>query len=356
MIKVSGLKKYFHVEHDEVKAIDNVDFEVIEKEFFTLLGPSGSGKSTVLRCLAGLERPQAGEIAIGDKIVFSASKRIFLPPNERDISMVFQSYAIWPHMTTLGNVVYPLTGKIPKKDGKEKAMESLRMVGMEELADRPAPLLSGGQQQRVALARAIAKDAKVLLLDEPLSNLDAKLRQSMRTELRELQKRLGITAVYVTHDQEEALSMSDRISVVNEGKIIEVSPPLTIYQKPKSQFVANFIGLCNFFPGRIISHSDNGTGTAETEIGKIECLVGEKALNNVLIAIRPEYINVSKAPFKENCNVFEGTVISRTFLGRIFDSIVEVANQQIRVEITSSQEVMEGEPIYLYFPPNFCVA
>jgi len=356
MITVAGLKKYFQVEQDQVKAIDDIDFEVTEKEFFTLLGPSGSGKSTVLRCLAGLERPEEGEITIDGKLVFSAAKKIFLPPNERNISMVFQSYAIWPHMTTLGNVVYPLTGKIPKKQAREKAIESLRMVGMEKLADRPAPLLSGGQQQRVALARAIAKGSGVLLLDEPLSNLDAKLRQNMRVELRELQKRLGITAVYVTHDQEEALSMSDRISVVNEGRIVEVSTPLSIYQKPQSQFVANFIGLCNFLPGKLVSQNNGGIGIAETEIGKLECIVGGNASDEVIVAIRPEYIDVSKTPFKEKRNVFNGTVISRTFLGRIFDSIVKIGDYEARVEITSSQEVMEGESIFLYWPPAFCVA
>ncbi len=357
MITVEGLKKYFRVEEDEVKAIDNIDFQVSENEFFTLLGPSGSGKSTVLRCLAGLERPDGGKITIGDKIVFSASNKTFLPPNERNISMVFQSYAIWPHMTTLGNVIYPLIGKMPKKEANEKARESLRMVGMQELADRPAPLLSGGQQQRVALARAISKGAKVLLLDEPLSNLDAKLRQNMRIELRELQKRLSITAVYVTHDQEEALCMSDRIAVVNEGKIIEISPPLEIYQRPKSQFVANFIGLCNFLPGRLVSNTNQTKGIAETSIGKIECTIANMPTNkSILIAIRPEYINISDQPIEENRNVFEGLVISKTFLGRIFDSLVKVGDVEIRVEIPSSQNVREGEMIYLYFTPDLCIA
>jgi iron(III) transport system ATP-binding protein len=216
MIKVTNLAKHFSGEKDSiVAAVNDISFDVPEGRFFTLLGPSGCGKTTTLRCIAGLERPDGGIIFIGDRVVSSVLDRIFVQPHGRDIGMVFQSYAIWPHMTVFENVAFPLRvgkTKFTEQQVRNKVRQALATVQLEELENRPAPRLSGGQQQRLALARALVREPKVLLLDEPLSNLDAKLREQMRVELRELQRRLGITTVYVTHDQSEALAMSNLIA------------------------------------------------------------------------------------------------------------------------------------------------
>ncbi len=235
MVEVKGLRKKFIAGHGEVRAVHGIDFRVERGQFFTLLGPSGCGKSTTLRCIAGLERPDEGEILIGDEVVYSSGRRTFVPPQRRDIAMVFQSYAIWPHMTVYGNVAYPLEGRMPKHEVQQKVARVLDIVGIGELTDRPATQLSGGQQQRVALARAIVKGAKVLLLDEPLSNLDAKMRAHMRSELRDLQKRIGITTIYVTHDQEEAMAVSDRIAILNRGRLIYDGSPQDLISRSRGK-------------------------------------------------------------------------------------------------------------------------
>src|SRR5499426_3616199 len=251
-VKVSGLAKSFEAMDGRVNALQGVDFEVTPGEFYTLLGPSGCGKSTTLRCIAGLERPDGGEIAIGDKVVASAST--FVPPNERPIGMVFQSYAIWPHMSVFKNVAFPLKqarSKLAKSQISERVMEALALVQMEGLADRPAPYLSGGQQQRVALARALVSKPEVLLLDEPLSNLDARLREEMRFELRDMQARLGLTSIFVTHDQAEAMTLSDHIVVMNAGHIEQEGRPEDVYQRPRTCFVMDFLGRANHLPAHI---------------------------------------------------------------------------------------------------------
>ena len=252
MIKVRGLSKVFKTKENLVPAVREITFEVAKGEFYTLLGPSGCGKSTTLRCVAGLERPEEGEIVIDDTLVTSPA--VFLLPSERPISMVFQSYAIWPHMTVFGNVEFPLKHMNPKPsraERRERVMQALSQVKMEKMANRPSPLLSGGQQQRVALARALVANPKVLLLDEPLSNLDAKLREELRLEIKDLVHRLGMTALYVTHDQIEALVMSDRIAVMKEGQIIQEASPKELYISPRNMFVAQFIGQINFFEGKV---------------------------------------------------------------------------------------------------------
>jgi ABC-type Fe3+/spermidine/putrescine transport system ATPase subunit len=206
---------------------------------FTLLGPSGCGKTTTLRCVAGLENPDHGDIRLAGEVVFSSANGIRVPPSKRKIGMVFQSYAIWPHMTVFQNVAYPLRGRgLGRSEIRERAMEALRMVSLEDFADRSAPKLSGGQQQRVALARAIAGKPRLFLLDEPLSNLDAKLREEMRGQILDLQRKLGVTTLYVTHDQVEALSMSHRIAVMEQGRIVEVAAPRDVYLHPRSRFAA----------------------------------------------------------------------------------------------------------------------
>src|SRR5689334_22581776 len=246
-IEVEGLELYY----GSVPAVRGVNFDVMPGEQLTLLGPSGCGKTTTLRAVAGLERPTAGEIRIDGVPVFSAARKINIPAEKRGLSMVFQSYAIWPHMSVFDNVAYGLrVRRASAAEIKEKVERALGMVQMSAFADRRASALSGGQQQRVALARAFVFQPSVLLFDEPLSNLDAKLRADMRIELRDLQHRLGITSVYVTHDLEEALAMSDRIVVMRDGLIAQVGPPAEIYDRPRNAFVADFVGSANLIRGR----------------------------------------------------------------------------------------------------------
>jgi len=357
MVKVKNLFKRFTTDRGEVKAVSGIDFEVAGGEFFTLLGPSGCGKSTTLRCVAGLERPEDGEIIIGDQVVFSYEQQSFVPPHLRDIAMVFQSYAIWPHMTVYANVAYPLEGKMPRSAVKERVMEVLRMVGIEEMAARPAPQLSGGQQQRVAVARAIVKGAKVLLFDEPLSNLDARLRVHMRSEFKSLQNKLGFSAIYVTHDQDEALSLSDRIAVMNEGRIVEIGPPSQVYSRPKFRFTAEFVGSYNLFPGAIITREEKG-GVALTALGEVEFMTSEKVTDRVVVGIRPERVEIVDREDGPDTtrNLFQGTVKSDLFLGRVRDCVIEVGPISIRVQVPASRDLLPGERVYVYFPPKFCIA
>jgi iron(III) transport system ATP-binding protein len=253
MIRLEGLRVSYPTDRGEIQAVRGVSLNIKQGQFYTLLGPSGCGKTTTLRSVAGLEVPHGGEIYIGNRLVFSSSQNLFVPPYKRDIGMVFQSYAIWPHLSVFENVAFPLREmpqKFSKQEIREKVLKALSQVQLDGLQDRPAPFLSGGQQQRLALARAMVKEPEVLLLDEPLSNLDAKLREETRSELRELVKRLGITTLYVTHDQLEALTMSDVVAVMNQGRVVQEGAPVEIYQSPRESFVANFIGLTNFLEGK----------------------------------------------------------------------------------------------------------
>ncbi|MGZ8424168.1 MAG: ABC transporter ATP-binding protein [Candidatus Binatia bacterium] len=251
MISVIDLQKSFAGARGEVRALRGVSFEVGKGELFTLLGPSGCGKTTTLRCIAGLEQPLSGEIVIGGQAVFSAASGTFIPPERRNIGMVFQSYAIWPHMTVFQNVAYPLAKDSNRSEIGERVGRILDRLSLGTLADRLAPNLSGGQQQRVALARALVAQPQVLLLDEPLSNLDAKLREQMRFELKSLQESFGITTVYVTHDQEEALALSDRIGLMHEGMLLEVGAPTELYLRPAHRITADFLGTANFIAGNV---------------------------------------------------------------------------------------------------------
>ncbi len=243
MIGIRSLTKIFKTGGEAVRAVDAVDLQVNEKEFFVLLGLSGSGKTTLLRCVAGLEKPEAGEIKLGEEIVSAPERGIFVPPEDRGIGMVFQSYAVWPHMTVFDNVAFPLTDgkrRIPRNAMRDRVMKALGLVQLSAFADRPVPFLSGGQQQRVALARALAVEPKVLLMDEPLSNLDARLREEVRDEIRGLAKKLGITVLYVTHDQVEAMALADRIAVMSGGKILQIGGAEDLYHSPESRSVGEF--------------------------------------------------------------------------------------------------------------------
>src|SRR3954466_13647357 len=249
MLTVKGLcTEYLNERHQAIRAAHDVSFDVPPGKLFTLLGPSGCGKTTTLRSIAGLERPQAGEIKVGDELIYSAARRIFVPPNQRGLGMVFQSYAIWPHMTVYENAAFPLRvgrRKHSRRQIDERVNRALATVDLAEMAQREATKLSGGQQQRLALARALVREPRLLLLDEPLSNLDARLRDRMRIELKRLQRELRIPAVYVTHDQVEALAMSNRVAVFDHGKIVQLGAPREVYERPASGFVADFIGAAN---------------------------------------------------------------------------------------------------------------
>ena len=276
MIRIHDLHVFYQTDRGRVHAVRGIDLDIAQGQFFTLLGPSGCGKTTTLRSVAGLEAPESGEIFVGDALVYSSAAKTFVPPYDRDIGMVFQSYAIWPHLNVFENVAFPLREmkrKFSQQQIRDKVEHVLMLVQLNGLADRPAPFLSGGQQQRLALARAIVREPRVLLLDEPLSNLDAKLREETRFELRELVKRLGITTLYVTHDQLEALTMSDTVAIMNFGQIVQRGSPVEIYQAPQEEFVASFIGLTNFLEGRVEKAAASEVGEVTTASGKLRCAI-----------------------------------------------------------------------------------
>jgi iron(III) transport system ATP-binding protein len=292
--RIQGVSKYY----GSVCAVDTVNFEVASGELLTLLGPSGCGKTTIMRSIAGLEKISAGKIWLKDRVVSSAVERVHVAPEKRDVGMVFQSYAIWPHMTVFENVAYPLRcRRVEKQETRKRVQEGLALVEMESFEDRPATMLSGGQQQRVALARSIVMQPSVLLLDEPLCNLDAKLRSQMRVHIKDLQRKTGLTMIYVTHDQVEAMALSDRIIVMNKGKIEQVGAPEEVYERPRSEFVADFVGAINFFPGKVVeTGARDGIIRVSTGNEVLACLLDglrSPALgDHVLLMIRPEKLSI----------------------------------------------------------------
>jgi iron(III) transport system ATP-binding protein len=340
---------------DVYRALKGLSLDIEAGEFFTLLGPSGCGKTTALRSIAGLERPTRGAIDIGGKTVFSATRGIMEPPNRRDISMVFQSYAIWPHMTVGENVAFPLDGQgLSRAERDAKVARALDLVGLSAHGDRSAPLLSGGQQQRVALARALVKGGKLLLLDEPLSNLDAKLRDQMRVELRDIQRRVGTTAIYVTHDQDEAMSMSDRIALMQAGDLVEIGTPEALYLAPTRRFTAEFLGRALILPVQSIGPCETGWAVY-TAIGRIEAAthteLGARAKS---IAIRPEHVMLSQAPV-QSPNCWAGRIVAREFAGRIVDYRVAVEGAEIGVQTTSRELLLVGSEVTVTVPANRCL-
>jgi iron(III) transport system ATP-binding protein len=355
-VNIKELTKSFDSIDGRANALRGVTFQVQPGEFYTLLGPSGCGKSTTLRCVAGLERPDSGEISIGDKVV--ANSKVFESPDKRPIGMVFQSYAIWPHMTVFKNVAFPLKQqKVPKQQREKLVMEALSLVKMDELAHRPAPYLSGGQQQRVALARALVSKPQVLLLDEPLSNLDAKLREELRIEIKELTKRLGITTLYVTHDQTEALAMSDRIAVMLNGQILQEATPKELYLKPAAKFVAQFIGQVNFFEGTVAEASGSGMGLVRTAQGELRCYIPSSIANGAkaLVSVRPESFEIVRQRSRHESNVLEGTVDKFVFLGDFIDCHIRMGDQPVRVKLPATSDLNPGERVFLEFDPRACI-
>jgi len=325
----------------EVTAVDGVSLEIAQGELVTLLGPSGCGKTTTLRLIAGFELPTQGRILLDGREIND------LPPHKRDMSMVFQSYAIFPHLNVFENIAYGLEVKHrPQAEIKERVARVLELVGLTGFENRAPNQLSGGQQQRVALARALVMEPKVLLMDEPLSNLDAKLREQMRTEIRRIQKRLGITSVYVTHDQIEAMTLSDRICIINRGRVEQVGTPQEIYQHPANIFVADFIGRANFLDARVISTTDNEVTvdvlgyrlTVPQPPGRV--VSGQ----TVSLLLRPEAVEFGAS------NGLRGTVRRAAYLGSVIDYDVEVGGQMIGVVVYDPRRKAlhaEGEEVGL---------
>ncbi len=364
MIRVSSLEKVYETaERESVRALAGIDFEVREGEFYVLLGPSGCGKSTTLRCIAGFEEPTGGMIRIGDQVVFSDADGINVPPARRDFGIVFQSYAIWPHMDVFHNVSFPLVHgqgrRPPRREVRERVMRALELTQLQDLADRPAPFLSGGQQQRVALARALVREPGVLLLDEPLSNLDAKLREEMRVQIREITKRLNITSIYVTHDQLEALTMADRVSVMSTGEIMQEDSPLEIYKHPAGRFVAQFIGVANLIPGRIESVDDGLMGRVATAVGVFDCTLsgGLRGGDPAALMIRPEDAVVQPEDTKEGSgNMVRGEIRSVVFVGEMLDCTLSLSGLDLRIKVHPSTTLAVGETVAVHVSPGRCHA
>jgi iron(III) transport system ATP-binding protein len=325
-VRATGLVKTF----GSVVAVNDLSFEAKAGEFLTLLGPSGCGKTTTLRLVAGLERPDRGEIQVGGRPLSSTDSGLFVPPERRGMGMVFQSYAIWPHMTVFENVAFPLQElRVPRAEVRERVMAMLGTVGLGELHARPAPMLSGGQQQRVALARALVSNPQVLLLDEPLSNLDARLREEMRFELREMQAKLGITSIFVTHDQAEAMTLSDRIVVMNAGRIEQEGTPEEVYQRPRTRFVMDFLGRANHLPARI-AKGDDGSLVAEVEESGCSMPVAGGSWSvgqEVLLAFRPEAVEARAA---EHDGEWVGVVRASVYVSGHVEYVVEMGKFTVR--------------------------
>jgi iron(III) transport system ATP-binding protein len=355
-IRISNLSKNYFSEGKRIAALDRVDLTIPADRIFTLLGPSGCGKTTLLRCIVGLEMPDSGEIAIGDEAVFSMDKNILIPPEKRGLGMVFQTYAIWPHMNVFDNVAYPLQTRGEQKEAiRKKVQKTLRFVQLDGFENRPATKLSGGQQQRVALARALIAEPKVILFDEPLSNLDAKLREETRKELRNFLSELRITAVYVTHDRIEALSLSDSIAVMRSGRIVETGTPREIYFDSDRRFVADFIGRANFIEGKAALY-DGSFIMIDSAIGPIACekKIAASPGTAVTVCVRPEFIRVLKGDHREGRNIFRGKVESLVFVGDAYEGEIRVGQTLLIFRIEPTTAVREGEEIALHFDPRHC--
>jgi iron(III) transport system ATP-binding protein len=361
MLSVRGLNTEYATEGGEpVRAARDVAFDVPEGKLFTLLGPSGCGKTTTLRSIAGLERPRSGEITLGGRTIYASDRRIFVSPNERNIGMVFQSYAIWPHMTVFENAAFPLKvgrRKLAAKEIRDKVMRILGIVAMDALEDRPATHLSGGQQQRLALARALVMGPQLLLLDEPMSNLDAKLRERMRFELKRIQRETGVTTVYVTHDQSEALALSHEIAVMNEGSIIQVGSPREIYERPRSRFVADFIGRTNLLEASVIAADGPGHYRLGTVLGELHASSADalRAGDVVAVSLRPEDIELTETR-PQGENVCTGTVSAKVFLGDTVDFQVAVGDTMLLATAHPTLRTPVGDQIYLRISSEKCVA
>ena len=350
MIGIRSLTKIFKSGGEAVRAVDGVDLQVNEKEFFVLLGLSGSGKTTLLRCVAGLEKADGGIIKLGDVVVSAPGRGIFIAAEDRALGMVFQSYAVWPHMTVFENVAFPLANgkrKLPRAKVRDRVMGALELVQLAALAARPVPFLSGGQQQRVALARALAVEPKVLLMDEPLSNLDARLREEVRDEIRNLATKLSITVLYVTHDQVEAMALADRIAVMSGGKILQIGAPQELYHSPQDRKVGEFLGSMNEFEGALQTD-----GRVKLGLGLVDCAPPNQTAREVIVAIRPEDVVVSHAPSGLK-NEFPGALESLLFLGDITVYQLSINGKKLRGKTThADRQLAAGSQVHVRLPAD----
>jgi iron(III) transport system ATP-binding protein len=358
VISVQNLVKEFPIAGGVKVAVNDISFDLADGEFFTLLGPSGCGKTTTLRSIAGLEKPTAGVISIDGQKVFD--NRILVPANKRGLGMVFQNYAVWPHMTVFDNVAFPLqvADEKPKRaEIKRRVEESLELVDLGGLGSRPATALSGGQQQRLSLARALVGKPKMLLLDEPLSNLDAKLRDRMRSELRVIQQQIGISTLFVTHDQVEALSMSDRVAVISDGQIEQVGTPREVYHDPASAFVADFIGGANMFEGTVESIEPDGSARLRTSIGEIfgRGLPGLEVGSPAVAAVHLEdvVLTTEHTDVADRSNVFNGKISLSLFNGPSVLYRVFVGEQLIEAELGGHDVLDNGIDVSVVLPKRF---
>ena len=338
-------------------AVDRASLEVRRGEVFTLLGPSGCGKTTTLRLVAGLERPDGGEITLRGRVVASVPRRVFVQPDRRNLGMVFQSYAIWPHMTVFENVAYPLSlRRLARRAIRERVARVLDLVGLAGMETRAGTSLSGGQMQRLALCRALVYEPDLLLLDEPFSNLDAKLREQMRLELRLLQRRLGITVLFVTHDQIEALSLSDRIAVMQRGRVEQVGSPRSLYERPASAFVRDFVGSTVILRGRVSALEPGGVRVAMNGALAGRTLAGRSVSDlapgaDVHVAIRPEDIEVDGA--RADGATLPGVIDALLFVGDRYEARVSLGGEQrVVLLLPRTREWKEGQAVSLAFPPD----
>jgi len=354
-IRIRGVSKHYFSEGKVIKALDNVDLTIPANQIFTLLGPSGCGKTTLLRCIVGLETPDTGEIRIGEEVVWSRQKNISVPTEKRGLGMVFQTYAIWPHMNVFDNVAYPLQiRKIPKNVIRQMVEKTLRFVRLEGLEKRPATKLSGGQQQRVALARALVAEPKVILFDEPLSNLDAKLREETRKELRTFLGKLKITAVYVTHDRIEALVLSDSLAIMRAGQIIEVGSPKKIYFDAEHRFVADFIGRANLVKATVLAH-EGGYTIVDSGLGTIACQHRDIPTGSeATLCIRPEFMRIAKGE-RAGKNVVNGHIESLVFIGEAYEGEIRVGSELLVARIDPDAHLKEGDPVSFSLDPAHCL-
>jgi iron(III) transport system ATP-binding protein len=354
-IRIRGVSKHYNSEGKTIKALDEVDLTIPSHQIFTLLGPSGCGKTTLLRCIVGLESPDTGEISIGGEVVWSRQRNISIPPEKRDLGMVFQTYAIWPHMNVFDNVAYPLQVRgVDKALIRERVARTLHFVQLDGFENRPATKLSGGQQQRVALARALVGEPKVILFDEPLSNLDAKLREETRKELKAFLSKLAITAVYVTHDRVEALALSDAIAVMRAGRIVETGTPQKIYFDADTRFVADFIGRANLVKARVKSQAPERT-VVECAMGTIACERRNFAVDaDVTLCLRPEFIHLAPGEASGD-NVVNGRVDSRVFVGEAYECEIRVGDQLLLARIDPEAHLDVGDAVNFRLDPAHCL-
>jgi len=337
--QVVSLSKRF----DSTAALDRVSLEIDKGDILVLLGPSGCGKTTLLRSIAGLVRPDSGEILLEGQVVFSAERGIFVPPHIRRVGMVFQNYALWPHMNIFDNIAYPLKiGKFSKQEIQRRVGEMMTLVKLEGLAKRYPHELSGGQQQRAALSRALVMDPRLLLLDEPLSSLDAKLREEMREEVKKVQAGTQVTMLYVTHDQAEAMALADRIGVMKDGRLLQLGPPSDIYERPETEFVAQFIGASNLLFGTMVK----ADGQRLFQLGSAVAIPFPSTsffpLGQLVLAIRPEDIIVTT-----NGSGAPATIESATYLGNSIEYRLRVGEQEIRARTAADQKHEAGERVFI---------